>query len=372
MVASPETSFSGLNERTEHNILSPERIKEEASYKQLRYGIARHDDAIYAQNEMIPRSSEPLQHFDKLAQYSEDLSAEGKEHAQEMAKRFFSNFDPSIDEIAILSSALTRARETANIYLEVAKDQGFDVKIVASDNKEGDVNFIDSESFIKRADSKREVHRGQISNELFESQGGDEIRTLKSLSLDNIEQMLVEFVFHPRNYMDEVQAQYKYKIPAEYQEVWQQARNIIEADNKGGWGQNYLAYSEQLQKLFDTYRESHYLDEETIPHFASVKDMYERNFRNNLRLMARYDDAIDVYETQHPKHKKIRVLGFGHENQMLYFLNKEFEKVGVDKGDVVGFKILKDENGNKHFTACLSEDPENPKEIDFPHSPAKP
>lgn len=353
--------------------ISLERIKEEASYDNLRYGIGRHDDAIYSQNEMIPRSSEPLQYFEKLAQAPEDLSAKGKEHAREMASEFFRHFDPNKDEIAILSSAITRARETAAIYLEVAEKMGFSIKIISSDDNTGSIKLVSYEEYERIEEKKKNMHqtRGQIPAELFERQGGSKIRTLKPLSLDNVKQMFVEFLFHPENYMDKVQNKYKNKIPPKYQEIWIEARKIIEDDNKGSWGQNFLAHSEKLQKLFDYYRQKNNLDEGTIPHFSSVKDMYQNNFRNILRLMARYDDVIDDYEKNNPQNKKVRVLGFSHENQLLYFLKKEFDKTDADKGRVIGFKILKDQAGKKHFAACLPDNPNEPREIDFPEQPIK-
>jgi len=359
-------------ENTERELkpLTAKRIKEEGSYNNLRYGFARHDDATYSQNEMIPRSSEPLQSFEKSAQVSADLSTAGRKHAYRMANEFFDNFNPQTNEIAITSSALTRSRETAAIYLEVAKDRGFDIKVIAREDKHGHINLLDLPEYEEKISSKRKVPRGQIPEELFKKQGGTEIRTLGPLSLDNIKQMFIEFLFNNDNYMAKVQTKYKNKIPPEYRDLWQQARAIIEKDNKGNWGTNFLTYSEQLQELFDKYRQEHNLDKNKIPHFASAKDMYENNFRNALRLMARYDDAIDSYEAEQTKHKKVRVLGFGHENQLLYFLKKEFGKIGVDKGEVIGFKLLKDEQGKKHFIVSLPREPNNPKEIEFPHSPS--
>ncbi|MFA5925725.1 MAG: hypothetical protein WC831_02220 [Parcubacteria group bacterium] len=358
---------SGENEL---KTITPERIREEASYAKLRYGIGRHDDAIYSQNEMIPRSSEPLQLFEKLAQPPEDLSVKGREHAYEMANEFFNHFNPNTDEIAIASSALTRSRQTAAIYLEVAKEKGFTVKIIAGDDH-GNVNFLSQEEFEKLNQAKKEFHqsRGQVTKELFERQGGNEIRTLGPLSLDNIKQMFVEFIFHQDNYMNKVQKKYLEKIPDGYKELWAEARKIIEADNKGSWGANFLEYSEQLQRLFDEHKARQSSDSNIIPHFASVKDMYEKNFRNTLYLMERYDDAIDAYEADHPRHKRIRVLGFSHENQLIYFLNKEFNRIGAEKGKIIGFRILKDENGRKHFISCLPDQPNDPKEISFPAAP---
>ena len=107
MTESPEKSHSQFeNMENELKSITPERIKEEASYDNLRYGFGRHDDAIYSQNEMIPRSSEPLQSFETLTQDPEDLSVRGIKHAYEMANEFFDHFDPEANEIAITSSAL--------------------------------------------------------------------------------------------------------------------------------------------------------------------------------------------------------------------------------------------------------------------------
>ncbi len=227
----------------EENTISPETFKEKAAYKNLRYALGRHDDAKYQLNEFIPQSDDPLRTFDKKEQPLSDLTEKGKEHAVQSANEFFHHFNPEKDEIVIFSSALTRSRETANIYLNIAREKGFSIKVlVGNDTKLGLVDFDNTEEV--KIEYEVNKKRGNLSEDLFNMQGGERVRTLNQVSLDNIKQMFIEFLFHPENYLEKVNSEDVDKIPNEYQIIWSEARRIIENDNMGSWGENFLRYSD--------------------------------------------------------------------------------------------------------------------------------
>jgi hypothetical protein len=95
-------------------------------------------------------------------------------------------------------------------------------------------------------------------------------------------------------------------VSAETKEKWSEARQIIEADNRGTWGNNYAAHSEEIEKIF--------------PNVKSAKTVYETKFQNMMRLVRFGQDKIREKDPD----KNIKVLGFSHENSFLYFLTKNF------------------------------------------------
>ena len=338
------------------------------SYDNLRYYLVRHDDAVYSLNISIAESSEPLQLFNKSAQPSEDLTETGISHAEQMAYEYFSNFDCKNNEIAFFSSALTRARQTAAIFLRVAKEIGYKIKIISGRSDSAKVQLLNLEEF-ENVDEKRKrmyMKRNQVHKELFENQGNAEIRTLGLLSLDYLKQSFVDSIYLPYDYIQQMKNDNAAKLPAAYKDIWTKCRKVIEADNRGDWGANFLTHSVCVQAMFRKYKIDRSLDDSTIPSLSSVRDLYNGIFRNILKLMEKADDMLDFYESSHSEQKKIKIIGFTHENQLLYFLKKEFNKVGVDKSSAIGFKILKDNSGNNHFIACMPQTPNNPKEIEFP------
>jgi len=255
----------------------------------------RHSKAEYKMNKAIVTSDNPESKFDpKKQDFLSDLTPKGKELAQQEAEKFFNELDPEKDAIFFTTSDLVRAIETAKIYKDEAKKRGFEI-----------------------------IKPENVRDDLVEEIGDGEIRKLDNLSL-NIDNMLIEYLFHPKkNYLEEV-VKNKDNVSEETKKKWKQARQIIEADNKGTWGKNYYQHSEEIKKIF--------------PEIKTAEEMYDRNFKNTIKLMRFAQKKINKENYQ----KNIKVLGFGHENLFIHFLGKNFKEGSIDNCEVIGFKINND------------------------------
>jgi len=255
----------------------------------------RHSKAEYKMNEAIVTSDNPESEFNpKKQDFLSDLTPEGKELAQQEAEKFFNDLDPEKDAIFFTSSDLVRAIETAKIYKDEAKKRGFEI-----------------------------IKPKNVRDDLVEKIGDGEIRKLNNLSLD-IDNMLIEFLFHPeKDYLEEVVKSKDY-VSEETKEKWKQARQIIEADNKGTWGKNYYQHSEEIKKIF--------------PNIKTAEELYNKKFTNTIKLMKFAQKKIN----EENYHKNIKVLGFGHENLFVHFLGKNFKECGIDNCESIGFKINDD------------------------------
>ena len=296
-------------------------------------------------NEAIVRGENPEAPFIPSEQdFTSDLSPEGQEKAREKAKEFLSQFDPQKDTLYFASSNLVRARETAAIFLDEAEKQGFEIL----------------EAQPKSAHRRR--------NDVEKSLGGEEIRTLESLSL-HINNMLVEFMFNPGDYMnprpgEEAHVLFPENVSPATRELWEEGRKIIESDNKGTWGKNFLAHSAAIRKLFEEYKKKH--PSVAVPRVTTAEDMNNSRFRTMLQEMKRVKDRMGRYEEE--EGKRIRVLAFSHENAFLHFLDKEFDQKGIDKLEAIGYEVITDEAGKDHYYAAI-EDPTRQstvKEIELP------
>ena len=321
------------------------REKPPQSFEDCTFFTIRHGDALYQKNEAIVASENPEGPFLPSEQdHASDLSPEGKERAQAKAKEFLSRFDAKRDALYFASSDLVRARETANIYLTTAKEMGFSI--------------IESSP----VDAKRP------SESIKKALGGNEIRTLESLSL-NIKNMLVEFVFSPHNYLEPKNGEgehvlFPQNVSAPTKKLFKEARKIVEADDRGTWGKNFLAHSSAIGELFSKYAAAH--PEEAVPTITTAEDMYATRFKTMLREMKLAKETAGA-KTDDAK-KRIRVVAFTHENPLLFFLEKEFNKHGIERLEAVGFEAIPDEAGVYHYFAALETKGHDAevKEIEFP------
>ena len=110
----------------------------------------------------------------------------------------------------------------------------------------------------------------------------------ESLSLD-IDNMLIEFVFHPHNCLnpregEEIRVSYPEKNISSHKRIMGKSTKIIESDNKGTWGVNFFSsHGEKIKKMFSEYAIQH-LDEK-VPTITSAEDMNNTRFRGMLREM---------------------------------------------------------------------------------------
>jgi len=250
--------------------------------KDDEFFVTRHSISPYKLNEGIIKSDNPEESPDANKQwFNSDLTPEGLELAKEKAEEFFAKLNPGTDALFFVSSDLVRAAETAKIYLDTAKEKGFEI-ILPREKKD------------KTLELKNKA----------EEIGGGYIRKIDCLTLDHLDNMLREQIFQSKDYLNEVQD--LVNVSDETKEKWAEARKIIEVDDRGTWGNNYAAHSEEIQKIF--------------PNVKSAKEVYESKFKNMLRLVRFGQDQINK---QNPE-KNIKVLAFSHENSFLYFLNKNF------------------------------------------------
>jgi hypothetical protein len=250
--------------------------------KDDEFFATRHSIAEYKLDKGIIKSDNPETAPRADAQwFNSDLTPEGIKLAKEKAMEFFAKLDPKTDALFFVSSDLVRAAETAKIYLDIARDKGFEI-IMPREKKE--------EPFVPK----------NKAEEIGESY----IRKINCLTLDHLENMLKEQVYLSPDSLAEVKD--LDKVSLDTRKKWLEARKIIEADDRGTWGNNYFAHSEKIKKIF--------------PDVKSAKEVYDEKFKNMIRLIKFGQEKIN----QHNPEKNIKVLAFSHENSFLYFLNKNF------------------------------------------------
>lgn len=246
--------------------------------------FTRHSKAKYDEYGKILSGDDPRAPFDHTKQESTDLTPEGIKLANEKAILFFDNLDPKEDQIFLVSSNEARAIGTASIYRQVAISKGFEV-------------------------IKPEHSRSPLSDK--ETEG--DARVLNALSL-NTEDTLQFLVFSSSEPNVNWQA-----VDPEFKQKWQTARQMIEAENKGTWGNNFAAYSHKIKEIF--------------PEIETAKTFYETNFKNLLTLMKWADKKIQK------SGKKVKVLAFGHEDYIVKFLHDEFGQEGIQNCETIAFNV---------------------------------
>lgn len=250
--------------------------------KDDEFFATRHSISSYKLNERIVGSDDPEAAPDADKQwFNNDLTPEGEKLAHEKAEEFFAKLNPETDALFFVSSDLVRAAETAKIYLDTARAKGFEI-----------------------IPPREKTAEPRPARNKAEEIGGGYIRKIDCLTLDHLDNMLREFVFHPDNYLEKIKN--LDNVSAETKEKWAEARGIIEADNRGSWGNNYAAHSEEIEKIF--------------PNVKSAKTIYQTKFANMTRLIRFGQEKI----RENNPDKNIKILGFSHENSFLYFLKNNF------------------------------------------------
>lgn len=273
--------------------------------------VFRHSIAKYQYDETRVNSEDPERKVDFSEQwFYEDLTPEGIKLAEQKAKEYFDTLDPKKDALFFVSSDLVRAAQTARIFLDEARSRGFEI-IKPRDTKISPEFKADDESSYRN--KAEEIGEGYI-------------RKINCLTLDHLENMMREKVFYQTDYMDVIP--HADKVSEETREKWKQARAIIEADNRGSWGGNYAAHSEEIAQIFTNVK--------------SAKDIYETKFKNMIRLAQFADKKIKEEDPE----KNIKVLGFSHENSFIYFLNHNFGET-IKNCESVAFHISEETRGDE-------------------------
>jgi len=248
----------------------------------LKVNFIRHSNATYATYNKMVKSENPSTKFKPNEQIYPDLSHEGIEKAKESAQKFFKELNPENTELFFVSSNEARAIETAGIYLSEAFKNKFDV-------------------------IKPENSRSKISDEHLEGY----VRIINQLS-NNYDQAIVSSLLYPEDTRRNIN--FENIKPAE-RILFERIKEIIDQDNKGSFSSNYLAYGSKIKEI--------------IPEFETAEDLYDNNFKNLIRLFRFAENKNSN------TNKKIQILAFGHENQVLIALNKYFEENNINNCEVL-------------------------------------
>jgi len=256
-----------------------------------KFYLTRHSKTDYLEYDRILSSDNPHAPFDHTKQELNDLSEEGIDHAEHSAQQFFEKLDPKTDQLFFLSSNEARAIATADIYRRTAHQQNFTV-----------------------------IPHPASGSPLAAKLAGNEIQVIDELSVNPQDTLL----FHAYSRGDFGPEYWKNEDP-EFMKKWQQARAIINADNRGGWGANFLAHSREVEKIF--------------PQIESMDKYYQTNLQAILKLVKKlHHQFADT---------NVKVLAFGHEDYLVRMLQELFDQEGIKHCETISFDIS----------------PENPDEI---------
>lgn len=263
----------------------------------------RHSKAQYRPYAEALAGDKPEGPFDPKAQHGRDLTPVGRELAQRESAKFFAGLNVADDELFFVSSNEARAIETAGIYRGKAKELGFAV-------------------------IKPERSKSKLADELT----GGEVRVMEALSLSP-ENMLWFTLFEGERPVVNWEA-----VDPGIKTKWESARAIIEANNQGRWGTNFLMYSEQFKA--DT------------PEFKSAEQQYHGRFRRLLKLLNWADKRL---RTETEKKKNVKILAFGHEDYVVHFLQKEFTAEGINNCEAIKFDVTDSGNIGAEFRGQRKE-----------------
>ena len=239
------------------------------------YGF-RHQEAKYQLNKRVLDSDNPRGPVSPDEQdFTSDLTEKGKREARAEAEQFFSQFDSAKDAFFFVSSDFVRSVETGKIYLQIAEEMGFE--IITPDNP---------------------------SDQTVEKVGDGKIRHLQNLSL-KIDDAVLDQLFNSKNDYLKLAQERRIAFDEDFVGRWKRARSIIEADNKGGWSENWRYHSLAVKEI--------------LPEIQTAQEMFDSQFKNLVRLMEFGRKKIEAAKHE----KKIRVLAFTHENLFTHWLAEE-------------------------------------------------
>ena len=221
----------------------------------------RHSKARYDEYAKKLESDSPQGSIDIEFQALDDLTLEGHELARKQAHAFFDLMNPHSDIFYIVSSNLTRALQTADIYARVAMERGFNV-----------------------------IRHKKTGSQIADKIGKGYVRSIDALSVNNGDE-LKDSVFNPPSQLPPINWQ---AVDSEVKAKWDEARRIVLADDKGSWGANLFAHSAEVKQIF--------------PSMKSSQDLYDGQYKRLLRLAE--------FAKKKAGNERVNILSFGHENYM--------------------------------------------------------
>ena len=273
---------------------NPEEIIDGNENKEERKHSAdfiRHSVSTYKTYAEIAASDQPFNQMNPNDQIFPDLPEKGVELAKLEAEKFFAGLDPKKDVIFFASSNEARAIETANIYRQAAHEKGFEVL-------------------------KPEHSRNEHAEEI----GEGEIRVVKNLSIypDKNTNVVIDSVFNSPKKRSPINWN---GITPEFKERFENASKIIEADDKGSFGANLAIHSEEIKKI--------------LPEISTAEELYKDKFQNLLKLLK---FGIQKAESS-GQEKQVKIIAFGHENYLMYMLEKSFHEDGIKNCEAINFDV---------------------------------
>lgn len=253
--------------------------------------FTRHSKATYGTYGKMLSSDDPTRPFNPDDQVTPDLSESGFQLAREKAVEFFDKLDPEKDILFFASSNEARALETANVYREVAIERGFEI-------------------------SRPENSRSSLSD----SMAGGDIRVIRPLSIypSGETNTVIDSVFNPPARRGNINWS---AIDPELKARFDEASKIIEADDRGAFGPNFAAHSDAVKKIF--------------PEIKTAEELFKTRFTHIINLVKfglnkAKEAGLD---------KNVKILGFGHENYMVYALDEIFKEEGIGNCESVSFDV---------------------------------
>lgn len=221
----------------------------------------RHAQALYGAIVEKLRSDNPRGPIDIETQPENDLTEAGHKLARASAEGFLARLDPKKDELFFVSSDQMRALQTARVFIEVALQKGF-----------------------------RVIRHDKTGSSVAANVGDGYIRSLETLS-HSYADALPDAVFNPPSQLPEINWK---TVPPEYRAQWDKARADVLADDRGSWGANFFAHSEEVESM--------------LPGVRSAKDLFAKRYKALVRQA-----QVALRSTQG---QRVNILAFGHENMV--------------------------------------------------------
>lgn len=247
-------------------------------FRHSRSGYENYGNRLISDN---PQDSTEIRN-----QITPDLTEDGIKLCENTAEEYFGSLDPSETALFFVSSREARAMSTASIFREVARKQGFEI-------------------------IKPQHSRSDIS----EKEAGGEIRGLNALTLSG-NNLFANSVFNPEKYLPDINWD---SIDEESKKKWLQAREIILSDDKGSWGANFHFHAPKVKNIFHE--------------IGTAEEEYHRTFSKLVKLIKFASSKTE----QSKGGKKIKIIGFGHENYLSFALDKYFGEHQINNCEVVRF-----------------------------------
>ncbi len=279
-------------EKPDENVIP--KNQENQKKRKFDATFTRHSVSSYKTGMKMITSEQPTQKFNPNEQITPDLPEKGMELAKQEAEKFFADFNPQEDALFFASSNQARAVETANIYRQIAHERGFEIL-------------------------KPEHARGKISDEI----ANGEIRIVHNLSIpERDSHIVIESVFALPGARSPVK--WDSVNDPDLKRRFDEASAIIEADNRGSFGANYLAHSDKVKEIF--------------PEIKTAEELSEIQFKNLLKLL-----KFGHEKSQKEKpNKNVKILAFGHENYLLHALEKYFHEEGIKNCETIYLNVEND------------------------------